>query len=437
MKAILGGLNMERSIITGWFASRGNRGSHRGRTIIFAASAIVILALGAFCHAQYSSRSSRRRIVQLSEPALSSEMSIEQALARRRDSREFTGQPLTASQVGQLGWAGNGPGEIPQGLRAASSTGVTHPMRLYFATDNGVFLYNPLDHSLEQSSDRDVRGALAASVRKREVPLNVGCYIVIVGSARDLVATYGKKARSYMPFEAGRIAQRIQLQAVTLGLGTFGIAGFDKRQVAKSCRVARKLEPVYMLCVGYPLIEQDPGEEELVLARKVLMIIASSSFEDAELFETKFVLEQVDIEVVVASSVTGPVMGLQRGTAESVISLSEVEVADYDAIVFIGGVGAHEYFDNPATMEIARNAIESGKILAAIGIAPRILANAGVLIDVRVTCVASEQDKLKNAGATYTGAPVEHDGLIITARDGMVAVPFGRAIADALTTGQQ
>ena len=427
---------MDRSIITGWFAGWGSRGSHRGRTIILAVSAIVILALGAFCHGQYSSRSSRRRIVQLSEPALSSEMSIEQALARRRDSREFIGRPLTASQVGQLAWAGHGPGEISQGLRAASSTGATPPMRLYFATYNGVFFYNPLDHSLEQSSDRDVRGALAASVRKSVAPSNVGCYIVIAGSARGLAATYGKKARSYMLFEAGRIAQRIQLQAVTLGLGTFGIAGFDTREVGKSCRVGRKLEPVYMLCVGYPLIEQGP-EEELVFAKKVLLIIAASSFDDAELFETKFALEEADVEVVVASAVTGPVTGLQRGTAESVISISQLKVADYDAVVFIGGVGAREYFDNPAAMEIARNAIESGKILAAIGIAPRILANAGVLTGVRVTCVASEQDRLRNAGATYTGAPIEHDGLIITARDGMVAVPFGRAIAEALMTGQQ
>jgi len=428
---------MERSIITGWFVSWGSRGSHRGRAIIFAVSTIVILALGAFCHGQYSSRSSRRRIVQLSAPTLTGEMSFEEVLAKRRDRREFIARLLTASQVGQLAWAGQGLTELGEGFRAVPSISVPHPMRLYFAIHNGVFFYNPLDHSLEQSSDRDVRSALAATIRNRPVPINAGCYVIITGSARDLAAQYGKKARSYMLFEAGRIAQRIQLQAVTLELGTVGIASFDTKGVATACRVSRKLEPVYMVCVGYPLKPEEMIEEQLAQPKKVLMIVASSSFRDEQLFETKFALEQANVETVVASSITGSVTGLRGGTAESVISLSEVKVADYDAVVFIGGVGAREYFDNATAKEIVGKAVESGKIIAAIGIAPRILANAGVLTGVRVTCVASEQNRLKNAGATYTGAPMERDGLIITARDAIVAVPFGRAIADALTAGQQ
>jgi protease I len=239
-----------------------------------------------------------------------------------------------------------------------------------------------------------------------------------------------------MLFEAGRLAQSIQLQAVTLDLGTLGVPSFDVRAVATACRIDRKLDPAYMVCVGYPLVQQGMVEEGLATAKKVLMIVAAKSFEDAELVETKFVLEQAGFEVVIASSVTGPVEGLRSGRAESMLLLKEVKVADYDAVVFIGGVGAYEYLASPIAMEIARVTVESGKIVGAIGIAPRILANAGILPGVNVTCPVREQNWLKQAGAIYTGAPVERDGLIVTARDAMVAVGFGRTIADALGAGQ-
>ncbi|MHC4062693.1 MAG: DJ-1/PfpI family protein, partial [Planctomycetota bacterium] len=73
-----------------------------------------------------------------------------------------------------------------------------------------------------------------------------------------------------------------------------------------------------------------------------------------------------------------------------------------------------------------------GKVLAAICIAPVVLANAGLLNGVRATSFLSERETLQVAGAEFTGAPVERDGLIITASDPSAANLFGRAIADAL-----
>jgi len=427
---------MKGSIIAGGAACGRNGSSQHIGTVICVVSAIVVLTLGVLCHGQYTSRSSRHRIVQLSAPSLSGEMSLEEVFAQWHETREFIARSLTASQISQLAWAGRGISEIrPKLSTRRLPERSTDAMRLYFVTGDGVFFYNPSANSLEQSFDRDVRMVLAASVRGKKAAVNVGCYIVITGSARQLTTKYGKKARSYILFEAGRIAQNIELQAVALELGTLGVGSFDTRSVSRACRVARKLEPVYIVCVGYPLNKEESGEG--AQPKKVLMIIAGSSFDDKQFFDTKFSLEGAGVEVVVAGSVIGPVVGLRGGTAESTILLSGVNVADYDAVVFVGGVGSREYFANAGAMQIARNAIESGKILAAIGIAPRILANAGVLKDVKATCLAGEQNRLKDTGATYTGAPVERDGVIITARDTMAAVPFGRAIADALRAGRQ
>jgi protease I len=76
-------------------------------------------------------------------------------------------------------------------------------------------------------------------------------------------------------------------------------------------------------------------------------------------------------------------------------------------------------------------------VLAASGTAPSILASAGALKGARATAYISEQSRITVGGATYTGNPVERDGLTITST-GPLAVPvFAEAILEALgTTGQ-
>lgn len=168
-------------------------------------------------------------------------------------------------------------------------------------------------------------------------------------------------------------------------------------------------------------------------AKTAVLIAASRDFRDEELFETKRVLDAAGIQTVIASTRTGAIRGMLGNVAEATIPINQLRVDDYDAVIFIGGSGAAvEYFNNPAAINIAREVVVKRKILAAICVAPTILANAGVLNGVRATGFLSERDKLVRAGAIYTGVPVERDGLIITGSGPLAAVPFGQAIADAL-----
>jgi protease I len=121
-------------------------------------------------------------------------------------------------------------------------------------------------------------------------------------------------------------------------------------------------------------------------------------------------------------------------TVKPDILIHDVQVKDYDAVVFIGGFGCTEYFDNPIAHKIARQALEQGKILAAIELAPTILANAGLLNGKKAT--ASRSYILKQRGAIYTGEHVERDGNIITGSGPNAATEFGEAIVSALTEQQ-
>jgi protease I len=197
--------------------------------------------------------------------------------------------------------------------------------------------------------------------------------------------------------------------------------------------LSRGLEPIYIICVGYPAGE---GAAETAGAgaagKKAALIIASQNYHDAELFDTKRVLDAAQVQTFIAGPRRGVIRGTLGGVAEATVLANRLAVSDYDAIIFIGGPGAGEYFANPAALNIARETVRSGKVLGAIGIAPTILANANVLAGIRATSLLSEQQRLVQAGAIYTGFPVERERLIITATGPEAAMLFGRAITEAL-----
>jgi protease I len=263
-----------------------------------------------------------------------------------------------------------------------------------------------------------------------------GCDIIVAGSVRELTSQFRNKARTYMLLEAGHIAQNIQLQAFCLDLGSVTIAEFNTKDVSRACKLTRGLEPLYIICVGHS-IEQAAAEalnnQEGTGAKRAALIVASQNFRDEELFETKRALDAAAVQTVIASTRIGIIRGALGNIAEANILVGQLRVDDYDAIIFIGGLGAVEYAANPAALNLAREAVRKRKILAAISTAPTILANAGVLTGVRATSFLSERNRLILSGAVYTGIPVEQDRSIITGRDPAASILFGRAVADALT----
>ncbi|MEE8400718.1 MAG: DJ-1/PfpI family protein [Candidatus Hydrothermarchaeaceae archaeon] len=171
----------------------------------------------------------------------------------------------------------------------------------------------------------------------------------------------------------------------------------------------------------------------LTEAKKAVLIIAHENFRDEEFLMPKEILERSGVEVTVASSSLGPARGMLGAVVEPDMLIGDINVSDYDAVVFIGGGGAREYFDSPSAHSVAKEAASSGKVLGAICIAPSILANAGILEGIKATSFPSEEGNLTANGANFTGASVEIDGKIITADGPSSAEKFGQALVDVLS----
>jgi protease I len=166
--------------------------------------------------------------------------------------------------------------------------------------------------------------------------------------------------------------------------------------------------------------------------KKVLIIIAERNFRDEELLEPKDILENRGVKITVASTSLQNVRGMLGATIKPDILLSSVKVQDYDVIIFVGGSGASQYWNDPLAHSIAKEAVQKGKILCAICIAPVTLANAKVLSGKKATVFSSEISKLEAKGAIYTGKSVQVEGKIITGEGPQAAEQFGKAIVKAL-----
>jgi len=164
----------------------------------------------------------------------------------------------------------------------------------------------------------------------------------------------------------------------------------------------------------------------------ILMVIAQDMFRDEELFETKEELEKAGNTVKVASRELKFCNGNQGGEVMPDLALKDVNLTEYDALVFVGGGGAKEYFEDKTVHEMAKKADSDGKIIAAICIAPVILAKAGLLFGKNATVFPTGAPDIIHKGAHYTEEDVTVDGNVITANGPKSARAFGMEIAKML-----
>lgn len=166
--------------------------------------------------------------------------------------------------------------------------------------------------------------------------------------------------------------------------------------------------------------------------KRVVMVIASQQFRDEEYQRPRAILEGAGAQVTVASSSLKEAVGMLGLKVRPDILLKDAKVEEFDAVIFVGGMGATEYWENPTAHALAKRAYEAGKPTSAICLAPMTLANAGLLKGRRATIWKDAVGDFKSKGVVYTGRAVERDGKLITGSGPDAAEEFGRALVEAL-----
>ena len=168
-----------------------------------------------------------------------------------------------------------------------------------------------------------------------------------------------------------------------------------------------------------------------------VLILATDGFEQSELMKPKANLEDAGIETTVASLEDGEITGWNDknwGDKVSVdITVDEVEVDDYDALLLPGGqINPDILRMNERAVAIVRGFDMANKPIAAICHAPWMLVEADIVKGKTVTSWPSVRTDLANAGANVVDQEVAEDGNLITSRNPDDIPAFSKALISRL-----
>jgi len=194
--------------------------------------------------------------IKLPIPDFESDVSIEQALRRRRSISDYKNEPLNLPEVSQLLWAAQGISDEKEKKRTAPSAGALYPIELYFIAGNvtnlksGIYKYQPNQHVLIKISEKDVRSELKKAALNQD-PVENGAGILVFSAVYEQTTRkYGNRGVRYALLEAGHAAQNVYLQAVSLDLGTVVIGAFDDNKIKEIVNLKDNERPLYLMPVG-------------------------------------------------------------------------------------------------------------------------------------------------------------------------------------------
>jgi SagB-type dehydrogenase family enzyme len=207
-------------------------------------------------HFSFKNSPQKEKEVALPQPRYQSQLSVEEALLKRRSVREYEDKPLNLFEISQLLWAAQGITEPQTDKRTAPSAGALYPLKVYVMGQIedltiGMYQYNPYNHSLIKIGDKDLKKELAKGTYDQiwieKAPVN----LIFTGNYEIIAKKYGKeKAPRYTHMEVGHAAQNVYLQAESLNLGTVTVGGFEIEKVKEILDLATEEEPLYIMPVG-------------------------------------------------------------------------------------------------------------------------------------------------------------------------------------------
>lgn len=195
----------------------------------------------------------------LPNPRLKGDVSVEAAIKHRRTIRSYLSKPLILEQLSQILWAAQGITEDRGYKRAAPSGGALYPIDIYAVVgDNGVaglkagiYHYEPHRHAVSLITEGDFRTDVARAALSQMwmavAPLN----LVITSEYSRITSKYGTRGERYAMIEAGHVGQNIFLQAEALGLRAGIVGAFHDNDVIRVMKISRSHAPLLILPVGY------------------------------------------------------------------------------------------------------------------------------------------------------------------------------------------
>ena len=197
--------------------------------------------------------------VALPAPRLDGGLPIEEAINRRRSTREYSGESMTLEELSRVLFLMGGINGERWGnrLRAAPSSGALYPIEAYAVAheitglEPGVYHYGVKDHSLAQVRAGDLRDEVVSQGLSQQFLGQCNVVLFLTAIFQRMRFKYQDRTYRYGLLEAGHLGQNIYLAATSMGLGACAIGAFMDDEINAMLGVDGEEEAaVYMLAVG-------------------------------------------------------------------------------------------------------------------------------------------------------------------------------------------
>jgi protease I len=151
---------------------------------------------------------------------------------------------------------------------------------------------------------------------------------------------------------------------------------------------------------------------------KKVAILIEKDFEDSEFQIPYNALKAAGAEVTVLGSRMNETYTGKQGKASIAPdgTTTEARARDFDAVLIPGGLAPDTMRTNMKTVHFVQDAVEQGKLVAAVCHGPQVLIEGDLLKGKRATGFRAIRKDMQNAGANFVDEPVVTDGNLITSR---------------------
>ena len=206
---------------------------------------IAILIL--FCAGYSISVAQELKPIKLPAPQTEIGKPLMQALKLRSSSRSFSSKPLPLQDLSNLLWAADGINRPETNKRTAPSAMNWQEVDIYVFLKEGVFLYEPKQHTLLPVLEGDHRALAGTQDFVKDAPVN----FVYVADMDKAKAGNQDDAKMYSAAACGFIAQNVYLYCASENLVCVIRAFIDKAKISSTLNLRPAQKPFLGQTIGY------------------------------------------------------------------------------------------------------------------------------------------------------------------------------------------
>jgi len=201
--------------------------------------------------------------LKLPPPRCLGDVSLTAAMAGRASCRRFSGAPLSLEEVSSvLDAAYGGQGDLngsraDQGsaARPVPSAGARYPLEVHLIVSSvaglepRTYRYGPARHCLVCTGGPIAPEAVGDMFLGQRYLTTASALAVVTATLGPALARYGDRGYRYVLFEAGHVAQNLNLASSALGLGSLNLGGFWDRSLSAALGLTEQV-PLYGVAFG-------------------------------------------------------------------------------------------------------------------------------------------------------------------------------------------